>query len=145
MLAIAEAGVDVTLPESAENPLARAVLVEAAHHASEAPVPLKITGEQSIRTADELHTAFAEYLDRGLDVVLDLSEVDECDTAALQLIYALRQSAVQRKQRFHITAVSPAITWTAAALGLHIEAFTTACGPARADGDCDVAYKDNGI
>lgn len=131
-----EAVVDCVPPESAENPFQAAAPVEHVDPPSGAVAPLKIMGEQTIRTADELHEALAQYLDRGLDVVVDLSEVDECDTAGLQLIYALRQSAVQRKQRFHITAVSPAITETATALGLHIEALTTACGPATADGDC---------
>ena len=83
--------------------------------------PLKISGEQTIRTAGELHQALAEHLDRGLAVAMDLSEVGECDTAALQLIYAFRRSMAQRHQRFHITAVSPAIAETAAALGLRID------------------------
>ena len=134
-----------TEAESEENSVQAATPIGQAHDPTDAGAPLKITGEQTIRTADDLHESLAQYLDRGLDVVVDLSEVDECDTAALQLIYALRQSAIQRKQRFHITAVSPAITETAAALGLHIEALTTACGPATADGDCEVAGKDNGI
>ncbi len=126
------------MPESAGNPLHAAPLVGQAHHASEAGVPLKIMGEQTIRNVDELHKALAEYLDRGLDVVVDLSEVDVCDTAALQLIYALRQSAVQRNQRFHIPAVSPAVVETAAALGLRVEALTAACEPDVADGVCEV-------
>jgi anti-anti-sigma factor len=133
-----------TEAESEENSVQAAAPIEQAHDPNDA-APLKITGEQSIRTADELQKALAEHLDRGLDVVVDLSEVDECDTAAMQLIYALRQSAVQRKQRFHITAVSPAITETAAALGLGIEELMTPCGPAVPDGDREAAGEDNGI
>jgi len=131
--------------ESEENSVQAMAPIEQALDPNNAGVPLKITGEQSIRTANELHKALAECLDRGLAVVVDLSGVDECDTAALQLIYALRQSAVLRKHRFHITAVSPAITETAAALGLHLEALSTACGAATADGDCAAAAKNNGI
>lgn len=111
---------------------------------SNANDPLRITGEQTISTTDELHKSLAEYLDRGLDVVVDLSEVDECDTAALQLIYALRQSAMQRKQHFHITALSPAITEAATALGLRMEELTTVCGSVP-KGDCEVVAIDNGI
>jgi anti-anti-sigma regulatory factor len=139
-----EAVVDAAPPESAEDPLQAAAPLDLAHHLSEAQSPLKITGQQTIRTADELRKALAEYLDRSLAFVLDLSEVNVCDTAALQLIYALRQSALQRKQCFQITAVSPAITETAAALGLRIEGIT-AVGPAIAEGDCEVAGIDNGI
>jgi anti-anti-sigma regulatory factor len=131
--------------EAQENPVQAAAPIGQAREPNDAASPLKITGEQTIRTADQLHEAFAEYLDRDLAVVVDLSEVDECDTAALQLIYALRQSAVQRKKRFHVTAVSPAITETAGALGLRIEELMTPCGPAAPDGDSEVAGKDNGI
>jgi anti-anti-sigma regulatory factor len=79
---------------------------------------LKIAGEQTIATTGELHKMLTEHLDRGLAVALDLSEIRVCDTAALQLIFALCRSAVVRKQRFGITAVSPAIAETVAALGL---------------------------
>jgi anti-anti-sigma factor len=143
--ATTEDGFDTALPGSEENPIQAAALVERAYDPNDVGAPLKITGEQTIRTADELHKVLAEHLDRCVDVDVDLSEVDACDAAALQLIYALRQSAVQRKQRFHITAVSPAVTETAAALGLHIEALTNAWGPATVDGDCQMAGKDNGI
>ncbi|WP_321478221.1 STAS domain-containing protein [uncultured Paludibaculum sp.] len=131
--------------ESEENSAKAAAPIEQARDPNDAGAPLKIMGEQTIRTADEMHKAFAEYLDRGIAVVVDLSEVDECDAAALQLIYALRQSAIQRGQRFRIAALSPAITDTAAALGLHIETLMTGYEPAAADGDCEVAEIDNGI
>jgi anti-anti-sigma factor len=106
------------------------------HQPGEAATVLKITGEQTIRTADELHKALAEYLDRGLAVLLDLSEVQVCDAAALQLVYALHRSASQRNQSFHIKAVSPVITEAAAALGLAIEALMTPSGRAVPECDC---------
>jgi anti-anti-sigma regulatory factor len=141
----AEDGVGIALAESEENPLPAASVVARAYDPDDAGAPLKITGEQTIRTADQLHKLLAEHLDRGVDFLLDLSEVVECDAAALQLIYALRQSAVQRKQRFQITSVSPAITETAAALGLQVEALITSCGAVTEDGDCKAAGKHNGI
>jgi anti-anti-sigma regulatory factor len=141
---ISEAVVDCVLPAPEEHSAQAPAPIERVPDPSDAGAPLKITGEQTIRTADELHEALAQYLDRGLDVVVDLSEVNECDAAALQLIFALRQSAVQRKQRFHITAVSPAIAGTAAALGLDLEILRTVGRRATADGDCEAAGEDNG-
>ena len=134
-----------TVIRSASMPATAEDSVEPVDHPGGAAPPLKITGEQTIRTVDQLHKALAEHLARGPAVVVDLSEVDECDTTALQLIYALRQSAVERELRFHITAISPAIAETAAALGLRIEALTAGCGPEAADGDCEVAGIDHGI
>ena len=81
---------------------------------------LKITGEQTIRTAGELHGILSEHLERGVDVALDLSEVHQCDAAALQLICASRQSAAQRNRAFEVTAVSPAVVEAAAGIGLRL-------------------------
>jgi anti-anti-sigma regulatory factor len=116
-----------------------------AEHRLAAEVALKISGEQTIQTSGALHKTLAEYLDRGLPLVLDLSEVDECDAAALQLIYALRQSAVQREQPFRIQAASPAITETAAALGLRIEDLTAACEPAVVNDAGEMEGSNRGI
>jgi anti-anti-sigma factor len=140
-----EAVVDGALQESEENPLQPATPLEQANQPGEAGAPLKLTGEQTIRTASELHKALAAYIERSPSVVLDLSEVQVWDAAALQLIYALRQSAAQCNQRFHIKAVSEAITETAAALGLRIEALTTPCEPAVPQGDSEVLGIDIGI
>ena len=96
--------------------------------ANDTSVRLQLTGEQTIRTAGELHEALAHNLERGLDMVVDLSGVDVCDAAALQLIFATHHSAVQQNQLFRIEAVSPAVADTAAALGLDIAALTR--GPA---------------
>ena len=122
-----------------------AALVEPARGLNDADTPLKITGEQTIRTADGLHKVLSEYLDRGGAVVVDLSEVQVCDAAALQLLYALRQSAVQRKQRFHITAISPAIIDAGEALGLCMEALTVSCCPAVAEADGEAAGVTEGM
>jgi len=141
----AEALVNCLPPDSAEKTCRRAAPFERAHGPNEEGIPLKITGAQTIRTADELQKMLADYRDRGPAVDVDLSEIDECDAAAVQLIYALRRSAVERKQRFQITAVSAAITETAAALGLRIEELMTPCEPTAASGDCEVVGKDSGI
>lgn len=145
MPATAEDAVDIDELESGENPLPVATLIEPAHDPSETPVPLKITGEQTIRNADQLHKSLTDYLDRGRDVVVDLSEVNVCDAASLQLMFALHHSAVQRKQGFRIQAASPAITETAAALGLRMEDLTAACEPAVVNDAPEMEGSNNGI
>lgn len=94
--------------------------------------PLQVDGELDIRGLDELHRLFAEVLGRGPDIVVDLAGVQACDTAALQLICSLRKTAVERGQRLHVAALSPAIENIAAALGLPIQELTGAneAGPA---------------
>jgi anti-anti-sigma regulatory factor len=104
----------------------------------------KSSSLQTIRTVDELHKALTDYLDRSPAVAVDLSEVEECDTAALQVIYALRESAIRRRRWFQITAVSAAVTETAAALGLRIEELLTPWEPAS-PADCEAVGEDRGI
>lgn len=91
-----------------------------AEHANSC-APLKITGDLTIASATAQHAALAAFITRASDLALDLSEVHECDTAGLQLIYSLRKTILQRNQRLHIVAVSPEIQELAAALGLPIQ------------------------
>jgi len=86
----------------------------------EAENPLKLSGELTIRRADELHKLFVQAAGQTGDVVLDLSEIDACDAAALQLICALRKTLGERGSALGIAAVSPAVELTAVALGLPI-------------------------
>jgi anti-anti-sigma regulatory factor len=92
---------------------------------AECPVPSngprKLTGELSMGTASDLRSALLDCLSRGLTV--DLSEVQECDTAALQLIYSFGETAARHKPPFKIAGISTAIREAAAALGVEIEAF----------------------
>ncbi|HEY2015644.1 MAG TPA: STAS domain-containing protein [Bryobacteraceae bacterium] len=82
--------------------------------------PLKISGSLSIRTITELHRQLSAYAVQGPDLVVDLSAVQECDTAGLQLIVSLRKTAAERKQHLLFAHVSPALAETAAALGFAI-------------------------
>lgn len=82
--------------------------------------PTALDGEWSIGNAEELRQLLMESLTRGPDVILDLSGVQACDTAVLQLICSVRKSAVERRRRFQIAALSPAVEEAAAALGLPI-------------------------
>lgn len=82
------------------------------------------TGELSIRNAAEWHQFLGESLGRGPELVLDLTQVETCDTAGLQLICSLRKTAALRGVRIRIAAMSPAIEATATAVGLAIQEFT---------------------
>jgi hypothetical protein len=60
MPATAEDDVNIDEHESEENPIQAATLVEPARDPNGAGAPLKITGEQTIGTADELHEALTQ-------------------------------------------------------------------------------------
>lgn len=80
--------------------------------------PFMLSGAWDIANAEELRAIFAGQLDSGEDIVLDLSGVEACDAAALQLICSLGKTAAQRGLHLRLTAVSPAISAIADALGV---------------------------
>jgi len=84
---------------------------------------LKISGAIDIGGADELCAALAAYAMREPPLTLDLSGVDGCDTAALQLFCSLRKTALDANKALRIGALSTAIVEASAAVGLSLEEF----------------------
>ena len=80
---------------------------------------LRVEGRLSIGEVAQLQETLCHRLAEMSNLVLDLSGVESCDTAALQLLYAARKTADSaRSVRF--VGVSSAIAETAAALGFEI-------------------------
>jgi anti-anti-sigma factor len=84
----------------------------------------KIAGDLDIGAAEALRQALFDALQRDKSVTVDLTGVDSCDTAALQLLYAARQGARRSHQSFRVAAMSAAILETGAALGLPLAELT---------------------
>jgi anti-anti-sigma factor len=82
---------------------------------------LKIADTLHISMAEELRRALEEYLAEQSVLILDLSEVDACDTACLQLLYAARTTAMHQHKEFRVAALSGAVQDTARALGTPLE------------------------
>ena len=85
---------------------------------------LQISGTLDIDGADSLREALLDcslHQSAAADLSADLSDVDGCDAAALQVLLAARRDAVAAGKAFRITAASNAVTDTAAALGLPID------------------------
>ncbi len=81
----------------------------------------RITGKLDISVAEALKQALTDCLEQHPAIALDLSGVEECGTAALQLLYSARSSAALARKPFRITGVSPAVEKASAALGLRVE------------------------
>jgi anti-anti-sigma factor len=89
---------------------------------------LKVSGTLDIEAANPLREAIIDSFRNQSDIAADLSEVDQCDAAALQVLLASRQYAVSTGKAFSIIMPSVAITAMAAALGLSIGATGEARG-----------------
>jgi anti-anti-sigma factor len=81
---------------------------------------LRISGTLDIDGADSLREALLDCLQHQPEIAADLSAVDGCDAAALQVLLAGRGDAVAAGKLFRIVAPSDAVTQTAAALGLSL-------------------------
>jgi anti-anti-sigma factor len=82
---------------------------------------MTLTGDWNIGNVDDLRRLLAGCLDSGKEIVLDLSGVEGCDTAALQLVWSMRRTALQRGVGFRVAEVSRAMAEIAGSLGLSIE------------------------
>ncbi len=82
---------------------------------------LKISGTLDIDAANPLREALLESFLRQAELVADLSEVDNCDSSALQVLLASKRHAASTGKTFRIIAPSSAVTEMMAALGLSID------------------------
>ena len=70
---------------------------------------LAINGELNIYTAAEWRDRLASEIAGSEDIELDLSEVEEIDTAGLQLLIATCRQLTNEGRRMHIGAVSAGV------------------------------------
>jgi len=80
---------------------------------------LKIQGSLDIGVAEELHKTLLESLDDRVRL-MDLSAVDACDTAALQLLCAARKTVERQGNRLRFAGLSAAVADSCASLGLPV-------------------------
>ena len=79
---------------------------------------LKISGTLSIETAEELRAALLDIVGGAPNTTLDLSAVDACDTAALQVFCSARKTAQGRGQNLEFVGIPDCLVRTALELGL---------------------------
>lgn len=84
-------------------------------------VLVKIEGTVSIYEGSVLQEEFIECLEKYQGLLLDMSEVSDFDTAAVQLLYSARITAAHRKKNFVITGISDAVIDTVKLAGLDPE------------------------
>jgi anti-anti-sigma regulatory factor len=90
---------------------------------------LRISGSLHVSEAEKLCHGLRDQLAEGQELLLDLSEVDACDTACLQLFYAARNSALRQQKPFRVTALSSAVSDTGKVLGMPLELLTSSNNP----------------
>jgi anti-anti-sigma factor len=79
---------------------------------------LKITGDIGINVVEQLQNVLREFVRRESAPIFDLSEIETCDTAALQLLSSARKTAVHEGKQLDFVGLSNAILDASAVLGL---------------------------
>ncbi len=82
---------------------------------------VKIKGAMSIEEAAELGKALLESITENSGLELDLSEVDDCDTAGIQLLCSAGKTARASKKTFSVTACSDYVKYEAESIGLNLD------------------------
>jgi anti-anti-sigma factor len=104
---------------------------------------LTLTGALDINAAAGVRTALLQYLEQHTCISLDLSQIESCDAAGIQLLLALGKSAEAAGKPLVVVAASDAFTSNSADLGIDGNRFAVAIppqpGPTFKDGEDQVA------
>jgi anti-anti-sigma factor len=85
---------------------------------------LKLTGRLDIKGSERLRDALRDFAKGGLNSIVDVSEVESCDTTALQLLYALRKTVETGGGQFRLAGLSTCLVESSAAIGLSLKELT---------------------
>jgi len=81
---------------------------------------LKIAGDVRIPAVEELHTVLRDFVRTAPSPTVDLSGVETCDTAMLQLLSSARKTAEQVSRPLEYVGLSDQILDACALLGLSL-------------------------
>lgn len=90
---------------------------------------LELTGALDIITAEEVRTSLLAHLEHHDRLSLDLSKIESCDTAGVQLLLAAQRSAEAACKPFTVVAATDAFTTACTALGISSAQFLAASIP----------------
>ncbi len=87
---------------------------------------LKLTGEITVYEVDDLRNELLDYLGNNDNPVFDLSELGECDTAGIQVLYSAKKTVIDQEKKFTVSGMSDAFRNSMDRIGLDGEDFLKA-------------------
>jgi anti-anti-sigma factor len=85
---------------------------------------VQVTGDLHISEAEQLRSALLRELRDAPAMTLELSGVDSCDAATLQILFSLRKSAERDGKHLNVSAPSAGMRETASILGVSPESLS---------------------
>ncbi len=96
---------------------------------------LTLEGRLDISAAEELRQSLCDLLDGSSSAVVDLSAVEACDTAALQVLLAARRTAERDNKNLRFESLDGAVAESCGALGVNISELRFEAGANGGVGD----------
>ncbi len=81
---------------------------------------IKLDGRLSIDETAEYRDAIVECLKENTGLFLDLSEISECDTAGIQLLWSTRKTAESGHKSFSVEGASDPVVAAANRIGIEL-------------------------
>jgi anti-anti-sigma regulatory factor len=85
---------------------------------------MEIISDLTIFNVANLQDKFAEMVAGEGQIVLDLKDLQECDTAGIQLLVSLKKEAVGCGKEFQVINVPSCFSQTIEAIGFDLNGFT---------------------
>jgi len=89
---------------------------------------LELAGILDINTTEEVHKALLAHFERHDRISLDLSQIESCDAAGVQLLLAAQRSGEASGKSFGVVGATDTFTAVCAALGIPSEQLIAAPG-----------------
>lgn len=84
---------------------------------------IKVIGSATIENAERIRKGLLQGMTDSNALIVDLSQVTECDVTALQLFFSAKMSAQLKQKKFNVVNPSCNAMETAARAGLYQEHF----------------------
>lgn len=111
------------MPFSTPNPDAKEIKATSSQKLVDR-VPLHVESALTVYTVENLRSQLLEKLAQSDLLCLDLSQVDTCDCAGLQLLCSARKSAQAQDKGYNLVNCSQAVLDLAQAIGLSQKEFS---------------------
>lgn len=87
---------------------------------SGAAEPLKIAGDLQLYSGMELRDALSDLVGNKPAPIVDLSEVESCDLAGMQILCAAIKTAESAGKQLTFSAISPSVVQCCRSIGLSL-------------------------
>jgi len=110
-------------------------------HYNESNAELRLGGPLTIRTAEQAREALVQVVAERAPNAIDLAEIDDCDTAGVQILVAMEKSLTKAGKALRVIAMSGIVRETAAVIGVSLDGSPATNNQAGTNGGSEEAAR----